>query len=1483
MDEADPIQPNPDPTGQSNAVPDPDSPTEINPKRAFEMAAETVEQPNPLSWMPPEPEELASLFPEYKIEHLLGRGGMGAVYKATQIILDRFVAIKLLPPELARADPNFAERFHREAKAMAALNHQNIVTVYNFGQTTAGHYYFVMEFVDGMDFHKLIHSGQLSEAGALNAVSQICDALEYAHEQGYVHRDIKPANIFINQKGILKIGDFGLAKIAKGNPQDFTQSSMRMGSLFYSAPEQVEGRPVDRRADIYSLGVMFYEMLTRDLPRGNFPLPSERVQIDVRLDHVVLKAMASEPERRYATATALRTEVDVIRTTQRQPPPGAQSVSAKPGKKIAKRGKKTSRHPAIITSLLGLLVVMIGTIVFLQNKGSKDPLAKEVGMTKPATPAVAAATTPSPNPAAVSNGEWIDLLALVDPDKDSLTGKWTRVKDGLHGEKLPEAKGAQHLQLPYEVPEEYDFRMTLTHLEGNCEATQILSAGDRQFIWGTTSGQPEKWAGFNMIKGKPMMLNGAGVKLPGPREVNRRYESLVEVRRDRVTGYVDGQKLVEWKTDYRDITPDPGYVMPNPKALGVGIWWSKTVFHEIAVREVTGKGKVLRSAAEPQASGTTTTATKDAPYINTLGMKFVPVPGTDVLFCIHETRYKDYAVFAGDGQGVDDSWKAQSADGFTPSEDNENHPVMKVSWEDAQNFCDWISQKEGNLYRLPTDEEWSIAAGLSHEEQPSNGPTPGIVIKSPTKYPWGDQWSPPIGSGNFSDESRKAKAPFGAAHYLDGYDDGFPTTAPVMGFKPNQFGIYDLEGNVREWCMDWIDQGETDRVLRGSCWHDGDRAGAFLFSITRSRHKPSTRHYHFGFRAVLVSANTRSSAAVSAPEEIQQTPAPSAVPSPAATKDAPFINTLGMKFVPVPIIGGPTDQQHLPFSVWETRVQDYEAFVKETNRARPAPDFAQTGLHPVVNLRYEDAVAFCAWLTDKERKAGKLDAHQRYRLPTDHEWTCAAGLGKAEEAAATPEAKNWKIAMYPWGRQYPPPVGAGNYYGAETKTNPAGNNVTSLESYNDGFERTAPVGSFAANELGLHDLGGNVSEWCADWFDGVKATKRVLRGASWGFHYSNDLLSSNRYGVAPNFWNLDVGFRIVLDSLTNPTGMEATAPAAPEPVNNLAEPGFVPLLEAPQLAGWREHGPGGGVSVTDSVVTLKPGRNFSGAWWYGARTFSDFQLRLQFRLASPGANSGVMLRFARRDEKKEQHYDVDISNDPNPLERTGAIMFVKAPTANPQKDGEWNDLDITAAGQSYRVLVNGILVNEYTGDRSTSGYIGLQLGRGIVQIRQLRINDLSAAPTLTIPPPNSEAAAKVVRLRSDFQAEAKSLDAPILALNTKYREYLETQKTAFQQAGNLKGVLAVDEELKRFEGTATGRADSPFSELKRLQEIYYKQKIELRQKTQDQYINLVRVYRQKAEDMASESTKAGRIEEAKQALAESDKFTAMEKAGNAPP
>jgi tRNA A-37 threonylcarbamoyl transferase component Bud32 len=266
------------------------------------------------SFVPPAPVELARHFPQLDILDLVGQGGMGAVYKARQPKLDRLVAVKVLPPEVAR-DPAFAERFTREARSLARLNHPNIVTIYDFGESD-GLYYFTMEFVDGKTVRELLEAGTLTAAQALQLVPQVCDALQYAHDEGIVHRDIKPENILLDRKGRVKIADFGLAKIVGLSPGclTLTGSQQVMGTLYYMAPEQMtRSHTVDHRADLYSLGVVFYEMLTGELPIGRFAPPSHKARVDPRLDAVVLRALVREPEQRYQDAAELRRDVEGLR------------------------------------------------------------------------------------------------------------------------------------------------------------------------------------------------------------------------------------------------------------------------------------------------------------------------------------------------------------------------------------------------------------------------------------------------------------------------------------------------------------------------------------------------------------------------------------------------------------------------------------------------------------------------------------------------------------------------------------------------------------------------------------------------------------------------------------------------------------------------------------------------------------------------------------------------------------------------------------------------------------------------------------------------------------------------------------------------------------------------------------------------------------------------------------------------------------------
>jgi tRNA A-37 threonylcarbamoyl transferase component Bud32 len=261
----------------------------------------------------PTPAELAGRFPQLEILELLGRGGMGAVYKARQTKLDRLVALKVVTPEAAR-DPAFAERFAREARAMARLNHPNIVGVHDYGEVD-GLYYFVMEYVDGVNLRQMLQAGQVQPQEAMRVVPQLCAALQYAHDEGVVHRDIKPENILVDRRGNVKIADFGLAKLVGRSTvgQKLTGSQQVMGTPHYMAPEQID-RPlaVDHRADIYALGVVFYEMLTGELPLGRFPPPSQKAPVDARLDEVVLRTLDRDPTRRYQHVSDIGSAVEAI-------------------------------------------------------------------------------------------------------------------------------------------------------------------------------------------------------------------------------------------------------------------------------------------------------------------------------------------------------------------------------------------------------------------------------------------------------------------------------------------------------------------------------------------------------------------------------------------------------------------------------------------------------------------------------------------------------------------------------------------------------------------------------------------------------------------------------------------------------------------------------------------------------------------------------------------------------------------------------------------------------------------------------------------------------------------------------------------------------------------------------------------------------------------------------------------------------------------
>jgi formylglycine-generating enzyme required for sulfatase activity len=526
------------------------------------------------------------------------------------------------------------------------------------------------------------------------------------------------------------------------------------------------------------------------------------------------------------------------------------------------------------------------------------------------------------------------------------------------------------------------------------------------------------------------------------------------------------------------------------------------------------------------------------PKINSQGMPLVEIPGTPVYIAAWETRVADFKQF------VDESGYRWSSTPFFPQ--TGNHPAVNVSLRDAMAFCTWLTQREqasGVLtklqsYRLPTQREWDAAVGLAMGR--SAQPTPEERERDSEAFPWGLEWPPPSGAGNFNSVE------------ISGKDDGYTFTAPVGSFTASPEGLADLAGNVWEWTWDPAPGGETSlqtvAVLRGGSWmyfrkecllstyqykvpgdmrapsigfryvmEDKPRSSAFLAERERSQAEIAKER-----RAELMDGPKvtqdevekmrkqmeRRGEGLVAPDGEKEAKAP--LPDVATLKPAvtgqPYTNPLGVVFRPL------EGESKLLIGQHEVRVQDYEAAGKPW---RNRPTFPITPIHPIVNVSWEEANQFCEWLTGKDRVAKLIPEGARYRLPTDLEWSRAAGL--VVDPGGTPAERHLaNKADYPWGREAVPPKTSANL------------DTARMSGYQDIYTYTAPVGSFSPNSLHLYDLAGNVSEWCSDDWPGIP-NEKVVRGSSWLSFSPDTLLTSARQHLPAEAAKANVGFRVVLE------------------------------------------------------------------------------------------------------------------------------------------------------------------------------------------------------------------------------------------------------------------------------------------------------------------------------------------------------------------
>jgi len=469
--------------------------------------------------------------PGCEIEAPLGRGGMGAVFLARQLSLDREVAVKVLANELAD-DPQFLERLEREARLMAKLRHPNIVAVHDFQKLEDGSAAIVMEFVEGGSLRDKMrlypHGLPLEEA--LRIIRQIAAGLETAHASGVIHRDMKPENVLLDSDGTARVSDFGLALPLHEGSTRLTLTGTVVGTVDYMAPEQLKGGLLDARLDIFALGVIAYELLTGQTPRGSFDAPHcLRAEIPLHVSAAVMRALRPNPAERFASIEAFVLALHlrpVVRCT-------------------------------LWPWLLGaLMLIVVGAVSWIWQPELDKTTHDQSGL-------------------------WHDGLAGVRVYEDVIGGDWRKDAKGV----LTSNEQICSVILEKELPEFYDVRLRFTRLSGMHSVALFFKAAATLGSC-DLDGWSEGLSGVQMI-GEKSLMDGYGFRFP--LENGRSYEMLVEVRPGRVRVSVDGEMKKEFDIAGQPLSiPIPwGWNSTDRRfALGIGSYESPTRFDQVEWREV---------------------------------------------------------------------------------------------------------------------------------------------------------------------------------------------------------------------------------------------------------------------------------------------------------------------------------------------------------------------------------------------------------------------------------------------------------------------------------------------------------------------------------------------------------------------------------------------------------------------------------------------------------------------------------------------------------------------------------------------------------------------------------------------------------------------------------------------------------------------------------------------------------------------------------
>lgn len=807
------------------------------------------------------------LFNRFTLIKKLGQGGMGVVWQAQDATLEQDVALKFLP-EAMRCDGIATDNLKRETRRALKLTHTHIVRVYDFiedGQMAA----ISMEYVQGsslMECQRQKPERHFEPDEIIEWIKQICEALDYAHtESQVIHRDLKPGNILIDERGRVRIADFGIARSLADSRSRISMDSS--GTPSYMSPQQARGKPPSPLDDVYALGATIYDLLTTRPPfytgevifqvmHETAPSMAERRK-ELKLsgqplpavwEEVVAECLAKDGNKRPQSAKAIYQRLSghsQDKPKVAEPANDKQAVPVTP--------PKTSGKSALWPALAAVLILAaLGAWYFLKPAPSRQTTES----TKPTTNNTAQTSVPSTTVATQTTSISTGGLIVAPPAGAIITLAET------NGQKTP----AHFKNLNPNTN-------TLSHNRPPAPSNQ---AGP---VLGSLEVTSDPTGAEVALDGKSIGISPVSTNLPiGSHELRLHYPGLNDQIQTVIVSKDDTQKVaIPFPYGSVFLTSEPSGATVKAEGLTLGLtpllmervtpgefkyqleldkYLSKEIQGTVLVKQETRLSIALINA-KPQSGKW---------WTNSLEMAFAPVAGTKALFSVWETRIKDFQEFSTSTNFPNRAQNPMKITLIKAQEKNEwdwqnpgfkqgpQHPVVGVTWQYARVFCDWLTEKEKanklisgrQRYRLPTDHEWSTATGVLKEEARA---LPKDKDGRATVFGWG-VWPPAGNVGNFAGQELQGNRLFPAIrNLLQGYNDGNDFTATVGSYRPNQFGIYDMDGNVSEWCEDAFGHSSNEKVARGSSWRDGDKKP--LMASFRLFQEQASRSDFIGFRVVL--------------------------------------------------------------------------------------------------------------------------------------------------------------------------------------------------------------------------------------------------------------------------------------------------------------------------------------------------------------------------------------------------------------------------------------------------------------------------------------------------------------------------------------------------------------------------------------------------------------------------------------------------------